>query len=306
MNRRLKKALNPRVLMRHAWVGLSNITHLPDSKTYLKVLYRLYTKKSLNLDNPITFTEKIQWLKLYYNVTKEHTMWADKYEVRKYIENKIGKEYLIPLLGVWDKFDDIDFDLLPNQFVLKTTHDSGGVVICRDKASFDIDAARKKLNKRLHTNYYWEGREMPYKNIKPRIIAEQYMVDKASNDLPDYKIFCFDGKPEVLFYASERFNKEGHPPYFTYYDMDLNILPIQSKGHQNDPNPIKVDKWEEMKRLASILSKGHPHLRVDFYSINGRLYFGEITFHHDGGFIPFIPNEWDFKLGNMIKLPTDR
>ena len=269
------------------------------------MLYKLYTTRDLNLDKPKSFTEKIQWLKLYYNTTPEHTVWADKYEVRKYIEKTIGKEYLIPLLGVWETFEDIDFDALPNQFVLKTTHDSGGVVICRDKASFDKEAARKKLNKRLHTNYYWAGREMPYKNIKPRIVAEKYMIDNSSDDLPDYKLFCFNGKPEVLFYASERFNKEGHPPYFTYYDMDLNILPIQSKGHQTDARPIIIDNWEEMKRLASILSKGHPHLRVDFYSINGRIYFGEITFHHDGGFVPFIPQEWDLKFGDMIKLPID-
>ncbi len=130
------------------------------------------------------------------------------------------------------------------------------------------------------------------------------MVDRASNDLPDYKFFCFKGEPKILFYASERFNKEGRPPYFTYYDMNLNVLPIQSEGHETDPRQIKVDNWEEMKRLASVLSDGHPHLRVDFYSINGKTYFGEITFHHDGGFIPFVPDEWDLKLGEMIELPT--
>lgn len=305
MNRRLKKAFNPRVWIRLFWVALSKHAHWPNSRVYLKVLYKLYTKKNLNLVNPKTFTEKIQWLKLYYNVSQEHTMWADKYEVRKYIEKTIGGEYLIPLLGVWDRFEDIDFSQLPNQFVLKTTHDSGGVVICRDKASFDKNSARRKLNNRLHINYYWAGREMPYKDIKPRIIAEKYMVDHVSKDLPDYKLFCFNGKPEVLFYASERFNKDGHPPFFTYYDMDLNILPIQSKGHQTDSRPIKIDNWEEMKKLATILSKGHPHLRVDFYCINGSIYFGEITFHHDGGFVPFVPQEWDKKLGDMIQLPID-
>lgn len=290
--------------MRHLWVGLSELTHRPDSEMYLKVLYKLYTKHDLNLKDPKTFTEKIQWLKLNYNITPECVMMADKYEVREYIKGKIGDQYLIPLLGVWDRFEDIDFDSLPNQFVLKTTHDSGGVVICRNKSSFDIKAARKKLSKRLKHNYYWEGREIPYRYIKPRIIAEKYMVDRSSNDLPDFKLFCFDGKPEVLFYASERFNKEGHPPYFTYYDMNLTTLPIQSKGHQNDPRPLMIENWDEMKRLAAKLSEEWPHLRVDLYTINGKIYFGELTFHHDGGFVPFIPDEWDLKLGNMIKLPT--
>ncbi len=306
MNIILQKALNPRVLLRHLWVGISNCFHWPDSKLYLKVLYKLYTKKKLDLNNPRTFTEKIQWLKLYYNVSPEHTIWADKYEVRKYIADTIGNDYLIPLLGVWDNFEDINFESLPNQFVLKTTHDSGGVVICRDKDSFDKKRAQKKLTKRLRQNYFWEGREMPYKDIKPRIIAERYMVDDTSKDLPDYKLFCFDGKPEVLFYASERFNKEGHPPYFTYYDMDLNVLQIQSKGHQIDPRKIKIENWDEMKQLAEKLSKNHPHLRIDFYSINGKIYFGEITFHHDGGFVPFIPEEWDLKFGNMIDLKKYR
>ena len=299
---RLKNILNPRIWAILVWIWLSENLHCFSSSFYLKGLYLLRNKKILNLKNPKSFNEKINWLKLHVNVTPQCTMMVDKYAVRDYIKDKIGEQYLIPLLGVWNTFDEIDFEKLPNQFVLKTTHDSGGVVVCKDKSKLNVSEARKKLTKHLHYNYFWYGREIPYRDVPPRIIAEQYMIDKKSNDLPDYKIFCFDGKPEILFYASERFNKEGHPPYFTYYDMDLNILPIRSDGHQNDPNPVMVENWEEMKHLAGILSAGFPHLRVDFYNINGKIYFGELTFHHDSGIVPIEPKEWEYKLGEMINI----
>ncbi len=294
---------NPRVVLIRLLYRLSTITHC-NSEIYLKVLYRVCTGKKLHLDDPKTFTEKLQYLKLYVNITPECTQMADKYGVRSLIKDRIGEEYLIPMLGVWDKFDDIDFNKLPQKFVLKTTHDSGGVVICHDKSKLDLHSAKTLLAGHLKHNYYWEGRETPYKNIKPRIMAEELMVDESGYDLKDYKLFCFGGIPKILFLASERFDAEGKKqiPKFTYYDMDLNILPIRSKGHDINSTPPSVPNWEEMKRLAGKLSEGKPFLRVDFYNINGKIYFGELTFHHDGGLVPFEPEEWDMKLGEMIEI----
>ncbi len=296
---KLKNVLNPRIWAMLIWIWLSENLHCFSSPFYLKVLYYLRNKEKLNLENPRTFNEKINWLKLHVNVTSQCTMMVDKYEVRNLIKEKIGEQHLIPLLGVWNTFDEIDFDKLPNEFVLKTTHDSGGVVICKDKKQLNIPEARKKLTKHLHYNYYWRGREIPYKNVKPRIIAEKMMVDESGTQLKDYKFFCFNGKPTMLFLASDRFSKGGVK--FTYYDMDLNILPVKSEGHERDLTPPVVPNWEEMKILAGILSEGFPHLRVDFYNICGNIYFGELTFHHDSGIVPFEPKEWEYKLGDMIK-----
>ena len=297
---RLKNILNPRIWAVLIWIWLSENMHCFSSAFYLRVLFFLRNKRKLNLKNPQTFNEKINWLKLHVNITPQCTMMVDKYGVRDYIKNKIGEEYLIPLLGVWNSFDEINFDTLPNEFVLKTTHDSGGVVICRNKHKLNISEARKTLTKHLHYNYYWYGREVPYRDVPPRIMAEKLMVDESGTQLKDYKIFCFDGKPTILFLASDRFSKGGVK--FTYYDMDLKLLPIRSEGHERDLNPPVVPNWEKMKRLAGILSSGFPHLRVDFYNINGQIYFGELTFHHDSGIVPIEPKEWDYKLGDMIKL----
>ena len=298
----LKKIIdNPRIILAHIIMGpLGRI--FPD-RTYLKILYNAYTKKHLHLDNPVTFTEKLQWLKLH-NTSDLCTQMVDKYGVRDFIREKIGEEYLIPLLGVWSHFDEIDFDSLPEKFVLKCTHDSGSVVICRDKAVLEKKKAKEKLEKGLKRNYYWRGREYPYKNVPPRIIAEQYTVDD-NDELNDYKFFCFDGEPKMLFYASERFAKDKGGVKFDYYDMDLNHLDIQSYGNLNakPENYLKpFPEFEKMKELAKVLSAGFAHVRVDLYLVKGRIYFGEMTFHHDGGFVPFIPDKWDKILGDMIKL----
>ena len=289
-----------RVLLR-IWISMSKL--IKSDKLYLKVYYYLATSKHLDFNNPKTFTQKTQWLKLYNN-TPLCTQLVDKYGVRSYIKEKIGDEYLFPLLGVWNSFEDIDFSALPNEFVLKTTHDSGGIVICKDKRTLDINQARKKLSKSLATNYFWHGREYPYKNVVPKIIAEKLMTNIDGTDLVDYKFFCFDGEPKVLFYASDRFLKKDVPAKFDYYDMELNHLPIRSKGHDNSSVLLKeIPFFKEMKDIAKILSKGFPFVRVDLYNINGRIYFGEMTFHHDGGTVLFIPEEWDIKLGDMINLP---
>ena len=254
----------------------------------------------MNLDNPKTYNEKLQWLKLYYR-NPEYTPMVDKAEAKQYVSSIIGEEHIIPTLAVYDKVEDIDFDSLPNQFVLKCTHDSGGIVICTDKNKLDKKEAIKKLRKGLKKNYYYRNREWPYKNVKPRIIAEQYMSD-AEGELKDYKFFCFNGVPEFMFIASDRFNKQ-EDTKFDFFDMDFNHLPF-TNGHPNATKQIeKPAGFEEMKRLAAILSKDMPHVRVDFYDINGKIYFGELTFFHWSGFTPFRPIEWDYKFGEKIILP---
>lgn len=268
-----------------------------DDERYLRLAYRIRMRKKLNLKNPQTFNEKLQWLKLY-DRKSEYTMMVDKYEVRKYISEKIGEEYLIPLLGVWNSFDEIDFDKLPEQFVLKCTHDSGGLVICKDKSKLDMDAVKRKINRCFEKNFYYHGREWPYKDVKPRIIAEKLMVDESGTELKDYKFFCFDGKPECLFIATDR----PHDTKFDFYDMEFNHLPF-TNGHPNADKEIKRPAgMDEMVEIAKKLSEGMPHVRIDFYDINGRVYFGEITFFHWSGLVPFEPEEWDYKLGEKIKL----
>ena len=303
MNRLLKGLKKPYLILPHYWVACSKL--IKSDEMYLKVLYRLYHWKKLNLEHPVTFTEKLQWLKLH-NTSELCTHLVDKYGVREFIKEKIGEKYLIPLLGVWEHFEEIDFDKLPNRFVLKTNHGSGGVIICKDKSTLNKEAAKRTLEKSLRENYFWKGREYPYKNVPPRIIAEMFMEDDNGNPPVDYKFFCFDGEPQVLFYASERFNAQGLPPKFDYYDMELNHLPVRSKGHENAVNKLEMfPQFEEMKRLARILSRGFAHIRVDLYLVNGNIYFGEMTFHHDGGLVPFVPEMWDKKFGEMIKIPID-
>ena len=267
---------------------------IPD-KLYLKIQYRIYMGKKLNLKNPKSYNEKLQWLKLY-NRRKEYVSMADKYDVREYVRKHIGEEYLIPCYGVWERFDDIDFDKLPEQFVLKCTHDSGSVIICKDKSSFDKQKAKEKLERKMKLNLYWGSREWVYRDLKPRIIAEKYMEDSKTQELRDYKFFCFDGKAEMLFVATDR-------PYdtrFDFFDRDFNNLHIKN-GHENATKKIeKPECFDEMKQLADRLSEGFPHVRIDFYEVDGKVYFGEFTFFHFCGIIPFEPEEWDYKLGEKI------
>lgn len=267
-------------------------------KVYLSIKYKHVFGKKMDWDNPQSFNEKLQWLKVY-NRDPQYTKLVDKYEVKKYITKVIDRKYVIPTLGVWNTFEEIDFDALPNQFVLKCTHDSGGLVVCKDKANLDKDAAKKKINQSLQNNYYYSGREWPYKNVKPRIIAEQYMAD----DLRDYKLFCFNGVPRMTLVCSERFTKDGLKEDF--YDEAWNHLDVQRPEHGNAILPIERPKqYELMKELAAELSEKMPFTRIDFYEINEKVYFGEITFYPASGFVGFKPEEWDLKLGNWIKLPN--
>lgn len=272
---------------------------IKNDEFFVRMQYFIYMKKPLRLNPPVTFNEKLQWLKLYGN-KEEYTHMVDKYEVKKYVADMIGEEYIIPTLGVWDRFDDIDFDQLPDRFVLKCTHDSGGLVICKDKSKLDINAAQKKLNKCLTRNYYYQTREMPYKHVKPRIIAEKYMVDESGTELKDYKFFCFDGVVKCLFVVVDRFNKNGGHPCLNFYDKDFNLLPFE-RGYPNTTKTIDSPlNYEKMLELAEILSKDIPFVRIDLYNIDGKIYFGEFTFTPGNGIEPFEPEEWDYRLGEWI------
>lgn len=273
---------------------------LPD-KAYITLMYRVKMGKKLDLKAPRTYNEKLQWLKLY-NRRPEYTKMVDKYESKNYVAGIIGEEYIIPTLAVWDSVDEIDFDALPNQFVLKTTHDSGGVVICRDKNLLDREEARRVLANSLKSKFYTYGREWVYKDVKPRIIAEQYMEDTKTGELRDYKFFCFNGEPKLLFIASDR-GKKDEETKFDFFDMDFNHIDVRN-GHPNATQPVdKPETFEKMKELAAKLSKGIPHVRVDFYEINGKIKFGELTFFHWSGFVPFEPEQWDHTIGSWLKLP---
>lgn len=275
-----------------------NLIRLSDKKF---IEYRFLSEMGykLNLKNPKTFNEKLQWLKLY-DRNPEYTKMVDKYEVREYIKEKIGEEYLIPLIGVYDKFDDIDFDELPNQFVIKCNHDSGGLVICKDKNKLNISRARKKINKSLKRNYYYSGREWPYKNVKPRIIIEKYMEDSNKSDLIDYKLFCFNGIPKIVLVCSERFSSSNMCE--TWFDMDWKLIDMTESGHRVDSTISKPKQLKKMVELSKKLSKNIPFIRVDWYEIGDKLYFGELTFYPASGFEKFEPKEWNKKIGDMLSI----
>lgn len=278
---------------------------LPDSID-IRLFYLAFMGKFPNLRNPKTFNEKLNWLKLH-NRNSLYTTLVDKYAVKQWVAGKIGEQYVIPTLGVWNKFDDIDFDKLPNQFVLKCTHDSGGLAICKDKATFDKEYARKKLNASLKRNFYYACREWPYKNVPPRIIAETYVEDENDSELRDYKFYSFNGKPKFLLLATNRQSKD-KPLSFDYFDMDFNHLQLTNHWHPNNEYevPHKPQNFEKMKELIGILAKDIPHVRVDFYEVNGQILFGEMTFFDQGGFLKLHPDSWENEWGDLIKLPLKK
>ena len=276
------------------------IRSITPASWYLSIRYYEHLGKKLNLKNPVTFNEKLQWLKIY-NHKPEYTILVAKYAVRQYISKTIGKEYLIPLAGgPWDKFDDIEFEQLPDQFVLKCTHDSASVVICKDKYNFDKEKARQKINAALKYNFYWYGREWPYKNVKPKIIAEKFMVDDCGDpDLKDYKFMCFNGVVKCSFVCTERFSGNLR---VTFFDRDWNTMPFSRTYPVSEKEIPKPVNYNQMLELAEQLSQDIPFIRVDFYEINGKIYFGELTFFPGCGFEAFHPESWDKKLGDWIIL----
>lgn len=277
---------------------IDNILSILPDKLYLQLKYFYRFHKFPDLKNPKTYNEKLQWLKLY-DRRPIYTTMADKYEAKQYVASIIGDKYIVPTYGVWNKFEDIDFDSLPSQFVLKCTHDSGGVVICKDKNKLDIENAKEKINKSLNTNYYYHSREWPYKDIKPRIIAEKYIEDE-SGDLTDYKFFSFDGETKALYVATDRQSKE--ETKFDFYDDKFNHLDLVNSHPNSSKENKKPKQFDEMISLANKLSKGYPHIRADFYEVNGEIFFGELTFYHMSGFQPFYPEKWDYIFGEWLKL----
>lgn len=273
---------------------------------YLRWRFRLIFGKKLDLEHPRGYNEKINWLKLY-NKNPLYTKLVDKAEAKGLVSPIIGEDKIIKTLGIWDNFDDIDFDKLPNQFVIKSTNGGGGtgVVICKDKSSFNFRAAKKRIEKSMTYNWKYE-REWVYKDIKPRIIAEEFLYNEDGTDLVDWKLHCFNGEPKVLFCASDRYTL-GEKLKFDWYDMQLNHLPIKSKGYDNTNKTIApFPEWEQMKNVARKLSKGIPYVRVDLYLINHKIYFGELTFFHDGGVVALEPIEWENIFGDWIYIPIKK
>ena len=287
---------------------LGRYDSMPDDE-YLTRLYKAKVGRPLSLSNPITLNEKLQWLKIHDRKPIYTTM-VDKLSAKQFVADRIGDKYLITTLGVWESFNQIDFKSLPRQFVLKCTHDSGGIVICRDKANLDIDNAKQKIERSLGRNYYYRYREWPYKDVHPLIIAEEYMEEQGAAELSsepvlnDYKLQCFDGKFDNIFVAEGRFSERGvryhyfdrdwnYIPYCPYVDIDLSALQM-----------LRPKNYEEMIEVAEKLSAGLPELRVDLYEINGRVYFGEMTFYSQSGFDTDITPEADRILGSKLTLPT--
>ena len=289
------------VLLRRT--GLCNL--LSDLQ-FTKIEYRANTKQKLNLDNPQTYNEKLQWLKLYDRKSMYTTL-VDKYLVKEYVTSVMGNDdIIIPTIGMWKTFDEIDFSGLPCQFVLKTNHSGGntGVVICKDFNRFNIREAKAKLEKSLKTDVYKISREWPYKNVERCIIAEKYMEDEKTSELRDYKFFCFNGEPKALFVATGR--QQYDEPRFDFFDAEFNHLDLRCSHPQAEQIPEKPQSFEQMLEIARKLSKGFPQLRVDLYEINGKPYFGEMTLFHWEGLMPFYPEEWNYKFGSWIELPKEK
>lgn len=285
---------------------LLRLNFLFPDKLYLSLLFRFKMGYWMDWKNPKTFSEKLQWLKLY-NRRPEYTTMVDKYAVKEYVAKIIGEEYIIPTLGVWDSPEDIDWDSLPQKFVLKTTHGGGGsgVVICEDKSTFDKDAAIAKLKKSLNSCIYKSFREWPYKNVKKRVVAEAFLEDshavKDGSDLSDYKFYCFNGEPQVVMKSVGRYSGN---LCFDYYDMQWNKLPLVWDRPNSDINHPSPPCFEEMKKLCKKLSKNIPHVRCDFYIIDNKPLFGELTFFDGSGFSKFQDKTWNERLGSMIELSS--
>lgn len=284
------------------WLGNKNLLNYIDDGIYLRICYYLYMGKPVNFSNPITLNQKINWLKI--NDRKEkYVNLVDKYRVKEYVTKLIGSEYIIPTIGVWNSFDEINFDILPDKFVLKCTHDSGSVIICADKNNFNFNFARKKLSKCLMRNYYWFGREWVYKNIKPCIIAEQYIQDYETHDLKDYKFYCFGNVVDCVLVCVGRGSGQ---PKFYFFDREWNLKRYNKLGKQAPddftlPKPENIDKMFEIARTLSVAS-GAPFLRVDLYNVNGKIYFGELTLYPDCGMDRNRLPETDEYFGGLVDL----
>lgn len=271
---------------------------------YVKWRYRIQHNQSLDLENPKTFNEKLQWLKLNYH-NPEYVPLVDKIQVREHISNLVGDEYLIPLIGVWENANDIDWDLMPDKFVLKCSHDSGSVIVCTDKSTFDKKAAITTLNKALGRNYYYAGREWPYKFVKPKVMAEKFLETSEKDELRDYRFFCFEGEPKFISVDTNINNKS--KTRRNLYDLNWNLLDAEITYKKDLNNSLdKPNKLDEMIEISKKLSESLPHVRIDLYNIDDEIYFGEYTFYHQSGLGIIRPNEFDLKLGSWINLAPYR
>lgn len=298
LNNRIRTIRNPHSVLLPL---IYKTARLWPDKLYLQMLYRLLMHKPLNLKNPKSFNEKLQWLKLY-NRKHQYTLMVDKLKVKDYVADLIGEEYIIPTLGVWENAKDVDFNSLPDKFVIKCNHNSGqGLYICKNKSEMNEAEVRSNLQKALETDYFIRFREWPYKDVERRIIAEKYIEDKSSvdGDLKDYKFMCFNGKVHCSFVCSERKTDLK----VSFFDRDWMPMPFERHyPRSNKPIPKPVH-YEEMIRLAEVLSKGIPFVRVDFYDVEDKIYFGELTFFPGSGFEEFTPDIWDERLGSLINVP---
>lgn len=278
-----------------------SLRFLPD-KSYIKLYYRLRVGRKLNTNNPTTLNEKLQWLKFNYRFPLQSIV-SDKLLVRDYVKEKIGAEYLIPILGIWGKYGDIDFSLLPKQFVLKCNHDSGGLVVCTDKDKLNHSETRCKIEKSLKSNFFYIGREYQYRNIKPMILCEEFISDNGKVPL-DYKIYCFNGVPDVILVCRDRFSKNSHRASYLFFDQEWIFQPL-NKGDENlqETDVPKPENLDEMIEIAKKLSRDFLFARIDLYNIGGKIYFGEITLSPNSGFDPDIKYETDLMFGQKLKIP---
>lgn len=300
MNRIRKAFNNPRLIL--CYFTKFKIFRLLSDKTFIELEFYLNIGKKLNIQNPITFNEKLQYLKLYDH-NPIYTKMVDKFDAKSFVSEKIGSEYIIPTLFTWDSIEEIDFDLLPNKFVMKCTHDSGGVIICKDKNNLEFNEVKKQLKKFLNRDYFYVHREWPYKNVKHRIIAEVLLENESSSDLADYKLMCFNGKVEYTFVCSNRFSEDGLN--VTFFDRHWNQMPFERHYPKSKEEIKRPNNYEKMIVLAETLSKDVPFLRVDFYEVGSKIYFGELTFFPGSGYEEFYPEIWDKKLGELIDLPMN-
>lgn len=286
-----------RFVSKLAYIGW--LVFLPD-KQYLSIMYWARMTKCIDWNSPKSFNEKIQWLKLYDRKTY-YTALVDKSQVKDFVVKKIGRQYVIPTLGVYDSFNEIDFNVLPNKFVMKCTHDSGGVIVVNEKKHINYKDIKAFFKKNLKRNYYTYSREWPYKNVKPRILIEE-CLEGDTEEILDYKFMCFNGKVKCSFVCTDRFDRDGLK--VTFFDREWNVLPFERHYKKSQEIISKPRNYDKMIDLAEELSMGIPFVRVDFYNIDGYIYFGEMTFYPGSGYEEFTPEEWDITLGEWITLPT--
>lgn len=278
--------------------------HLLSDRFFISLQYRIVCNEKLNFNTPIKFSEKLQWLKLYDH-KEYYSLLVDKIEAKKWVAKRLGKAYTIETLKVWDRAADISFDELPDKFVLKCSHNSGGVTVCTNKSALNKESIIKEYKRLLKENYYYAGREWPYKNVKPRILAERYITENPDSPLTDYKFYCFNGDPRFLYISQTDPEHKDTP--ITYLDTHWNMTPFHRKNHRLlEPLPPRPENFDEMLNICRNLSSNIPFVRVDLYNIEGNIYFSELTFFPASGYNTFEPKEWDRTIGDYLELPTNQ